>query len=265
MKSNLPQLMAAGPQAPPAATRWRSARDAVALLIAMLVPSLMTWLEFTVVPYQSEDAKPTVQAVFLAGKGVQFLLPLVFVLLVEPRAFVPSWPTRRYLLLGVVFGLIVGAGALALYFLWLRDTTLFDGTAGKFVQWLEDWGLATPAAFWTMAVAFAAIHSLLEEAYWRWFVFGWLRRYLALPWALAISSVGFMAHHVVILSIYLPGNFWLGVVPFSLCVALGGVIWGWLYDRGGSLIPVWISHALVDLALMLLGWDLALQYWAKAG
>ena len=35
----------------------------------------------------------------------------------------------------------------------------------------------------------------------------------------------------------------------ALSVAIGGVIWASLYKRCGSLIPGWISHALVDAAI----------------
>ena len=39
-----------------------------------------------------------------------------------------------------------------------------------------------------LAVFYSAIHSLLEEYYWRWFVFGRLSQLCKLPTAIAISS-----------------------------------------------------------------------------
>jgi membrane protease YdiL (CAAX protease family) len=29
----------------------------------------------------------------------------------------------------------------------------------------------------------------------------------------------------------------------------------WLYHRSGSLLAPWVSHALVDAALVVIGWD----------
>ena len=36
-------------------------------------------------------------------------------------------------------------------------------------------GLQSPAAFIVLGVFYALVHSLLEEYYWRWFVFARLR------------------------------------------------------------------------------------------
>jgi len=72
-------------------------------------------------------------------------------------------------------------------------------------------------------------NSVFEEYYFRWFVFGRMRSFLPLWPAAALSGLVFMAHHVVLLSVYLPGQFWTLTVPFSLCIAVGGAMWAWLY------------------------------------
>jgi membrane protease YdiL (CAAX protease family) len=43
-------------------------------------------------------------------------------------------------------------------------------------------------------------------------------------------------------------------VPATAAVALGGVIWCWHFQRSGGLLAPWISHLLVDAALMLVGY-----------
>ena len=125
---------------------------------------------------------------------------------------------------------------------------------------LEGFGLATPAGFVLLTVFLALIHSLLEEYYWRWFVFGWLRRLLPLLPALLLSSVAFMSHHVIILAVFFPGQFWTATVPFSLAIAGGGFVWAWLYDRTGSLYAPWLSHLIIDLAIMAVGYDMVFAY-----
>jgi membrane protease YdiL (CAAX protease family) len=107
-----------------------------------------------------------------------------------------------------------------------------------------------------LGVAYALFHSFMEEYYWRWFVFGQLERLVSTPTAIAVSALGFMAHHVIVLATYFgwaaPAT-WI----FSLCVAVGGAVWAWAYHRGGSLLSPWISHGFVDAAIFLIGYDLA--------
>jgi membrane protease YdiL (CAAX protease family) len=107
-----------------------------------------------------------------------------------------------------------------------------------------------------MAAFIAVAHAALEEYYWRWFVFGRLRRHLAVGAAAVLSGLAFMGHHVLVLAVYFPGRFWGAAVPLSLAIAVGGVVWAWLYHRSGSLLGPWLSHVLVDAAIMLIGYDL---------
>ena len=107
-----------------------------------------------------------------------------------------------------------------------------------------------------MASFIAVGNSLLEEYYFRWFIFGRMRAFLPLPSAIAASALVFMAHHIILLSVYLPGHFWTLTVPLSLCIAVGGGIWSWLYARTGSLYAPWLSHAIIDVAIGVVGWDL---------
>ena len=65
-----------------------------------------------------------------------------------------------------------------------------------------------------------------------------------------------MAHHVIVLGVWFPDHVWAGVVPFSLCVAGGGAVWAWLYERTGSVYGPWISHMIVDAAMFVVGYDL---------
>ena len=76
-----------------------------------------------------------------------------------------------------------------------------------------------------------------------------------MPTAIVISSLGFMAHHVLVLGHFFGFNSfacWF----FSLCVAVGGAFWAWLYERTGSLLGPWLSHLLIDAAIFLIGFDL---------
>ena len=158
--------------------------------------------------------------------------------------------------LGAAFGVLVAAGMFALYFGILRHSSVFGDTPAMVHRKLEEFGFDTPAAYWAFAGFLCVIHSLLEEYYWRWFVFGQLRRVAPAGAAILVSSFAFMAHHIIVLNVYFPGQFWTATLPFSLCVAGGGIIWAWLYDRSGSLLGPWLGHLLIDAAILVIGYDL---------
>jgi uncharacterized protein len=110
--------------------------------------------------------------------------------------------------------------------------------------------------FIALGAFYAVFHSLLEEYYWRWFVFQRLQRLWALTPAIGLSSIAFMAHHVILMAVFFgwssPWTYF-----FSLSVAVGGAVWAWLYARSGSIYAPWLSHLLVDAAIFSIGYDLA--------
>ena len=69
------------------------------------------------------------------------------------------------------------------------------------------------------------------------------------------SSVGFAAHHVILLAVFFG---WISPWTWVLSVAVagGGAFWAWLYERSGSLLGPWLGHLLVDAAIFSVGWDL---------
>jgi membrane protease YdiL (CAAX protease family) len=120
---------------------------------------------------------------------------------------------------------------------------------------VRDMRLVTPGLYLSFALFLAVPHSLLEEYYWRWFAFGQLRRVAPLGWAIGISSLGFMAHHVIVIQQLLHGP-WALSLFLAGCVAAGGAVWAWMYDRQRSLYGPWVGHFLVDAVVMYIGFDL---------
>ena len=231
-------------------------RDLPALLLAMGFPTVMAWLYFMVLPTSASEGNPVLVTVFAASKVVQFAFPLIFVLLTERYRLGLPRLTLRGMVPAVAFGLATAAAVFGLYFLVLRSSGLFGPTSEKIDQWLTKMHLSTQSGFIIMAAGMSLVHSLLEEYYWRWFVFGGLRRRLPWAWAALISGLAFMSHHVILLAFYFPGNFWVMAVPFSLGVAVGGIVWAWIYERSGSIYAAWASHCIIDLAIMAVGYDL---------
>jgi membrane protease YdiL (CAAX protease family) len=229
------------------------------LLFAMVFPTLVAWLYFVALATGGGNANPAQQLVYSLGKVIQFGTPVAFVVLVERRWPHFLAPRRDGLGLGLAFGLLVAGAMFALYFLALRGSPAFSRTPVELLHKLQELGVDSPGGYLGLAVFIAVAHSLLEEYYWRWFVFGRLREFVPWRWALVLSSLAFMGHHVVVLHVYLPGRFLAEVVPFSLAIAVGGGVWAWLYERTGTLYASWLSHALVDAAIFVIGWDLIRQ------
>ncbi|MSR57198.1 MAG: CPBP family intramembrane metalloprotease [Planctomycetaceae bacterium] len=167
----------------------------------------------------------------------------------------PFRPQRADLVAGGLLGLAIVAVIAALYFGWLRRGGFPPEAVAAIRAKVEGIGVAGLPRFVTLGVFYAIGHSLLEEYYWRWFVFGRLQRLTRLPIAVGLSAIGFMAHHVCVLAQFFGWASALTVF-FSLSVAGGGVVWALLYRRYQSLYGVWLSHLLVDTGIFAVGYDL---------
>lgn len=230
----------------------RRKADTAALLFALVFPSVFTWAYFLGLAHFSTAWQ---QVCYVAGKTIQFALPAVWVIGVQRRRLRWAWPGRAGLLEGLAFGLAVFALALGLYHGWIRPAGWFAPLGPRVALKVARFGVT---GFWTFAALgafYSVLHSLLEEYYWRWFVFGQLGRHMPWPAALGVSSVGFTAHHVIVLGTYFG---WLspGTYLFSLAVALGGAFWAWLYQKSRSLAGPWLSHLWIDAAIFAVGYDL---------
>lgn len=234
-------------------------RSRPALLIAICFPSVMAWVYFEALaaPTGSRTAaEPAfgVLATYYAAKVVQFVFPILWVWRCEAGRKQRPASARRGVGLGVAFALAVAGTMFVLYFGLLRGHPLLARTPELLRAKLEDFHASTTARFMVLGVFISAMHSFLEEYYYRWFLFDGLKDHLSLWPAIAVSSLGFMGHHVIVLANYLPPGL---TALFSLCIAIGGGIWAWLYHRTGSLTATWLSHMLIDAAIMVVGYDLA--------
>jgi uncharacterized protein len=225
--------------------------DQAVIAVSIVLPTLVTWLYFEAFASSPVATKTA----FGIGKTIQFALPLVWVFLVRRQPLRLSWPKLDGVHLGIAFGAAVGGSMLLLYHFVLGPRGFFTTPAEEVRQKVAEFGVTTAASFAVMGLFYSLVHSLLEEYYWRWFVFGQLRRQIPLWPAIAVSSIGFALHHVLVLARYFGWNSpatWL----FCAGIVIGGAAWAWLYDRSRSLYGPWISHLLVDAAIFWIGYDL---------
>jgi membrane protease YdiL (CAAX protease family) len=239
-------------------TKARRKVTALAVAVALVLPSVLIWGWYVALARGgvSGPPNPLQQVLYVVSKAVQLAFPLLFVRAIDGRWPRPRRPRREGLGLGLGFGVLVGCGILVLYYAWLAGGAMLRDVPPRLAGKVDELGVRAPAALLGMALFLAVAHSLLEEYYWRWFVYGRLRGLVSDRVAVVVSSLGFTAHHVVILNVLLPGQFMTAVLPLSLGVAVGGVFWCWLYGRTGSLWWAWLGHVLIDAALLAVAWDL---------
>lgn len=219
------------------------------LALAMIFPAVMT-------AGYAMELLPTDwrKMVYIAGKIVQFSLPLFF-LYWTGRAKQPEGRDKPGCIAeGIIFGLMV-VGLMVVLVEFLLPREWFQDAGATIRKKLTAMDMFDPFRYTVLGVFYAMIHSLLEEYYWRWFVFQELGGFVRAAGAAVLSAAVFTAHHVIILGVYFEWKL-LPVALMSVGVFLGGLYWAWLYHRAGRLRDVWISHMFVDAGIFLIGYRL---------
>lgn len=229
----------------------RSGLAALGIAFALVFPTIITWAYFYRAAAATEGVQQTVMATL---KVLQFAFPAVWALLVLGDRIEWRWPSSRGIATGLVFGCATAAAGWLTYQFLLSGSPLFEAAADQIRAKVAGFGIDSVAKYAALGAFYSLAHSLLEEYYWRWFVFGQMRRLLSLGAAITFSAIGFMAHHVLVLSLYFGWWTWPTLL-FSAAVAVGGAFWAWLYDRTGSLIGPWLSHLVVDAGIFLIGFE----------
>lgn len=234
----------------------RSRAETAAIAFAILFPSLITWVYFVLL----RNAPAAIQqGACGVGKFLQFAFPLVWVVFIvrEPVFGAQRRPISGFGR-GIAFGLSVCVAAWALYMLVLRSWPGLD-VARQMVQGkVSGMGIDSTWKYCLMGLFYSVLHSGMEEYYWRWFVFARLTKLMGIPASIWISSLGFMAHHVIVLVFFFGPTSPLAYL-FSAAVAIGGACWAWLYQQSGTIGGCWISHAIVDVVIFTIGYDMVRQ------
>ena len=247
------------------AEKERNALHVIAVIFAIIFPSLVTFVYFKLL---SDHPPSTQQFAYGVGKFIQFAFPVFWVWLYfryrfgrkgerpddedsaekEGLASIPNW------LWAVGFGVDV---CLIMGIAWwvLSGGELLGGMTERLEEKVDGLGIDSVWKYALLGLFYALVHSFLEEYYWRWFVYDLLKRFVSVPMANIISSLGFMAHHVILLSVYFG---WSSPMTWlcSAGVAIGGIFWAWLYEKSGTLIWPWLSHMVVDAGIFALGYFL---------
>ncbi len=225
------------------------------IVAGLLLPTFVTWGYFVAMADWPAWSQKTV---YLLGKSLQFALPVLALWTLSPWSGIESKGKPKMLWLGLISGLVIGVAIYVLNRCFLSPLGIMEGPALQMRAKVSDMQIDSTASFVAIAVGYSLVHSLLEEYYWRWFVFGNLSKVVNFKTALIVSSFGFMLHHILVLATYFG---WTSIWTYlgSLGVATGGMIWAWLYQRSGSLAASWISHGVVDAAIFWVGFELVFR------
>ena len=113
---------------------------------------------------------------------------------------------------------------------------------------VEDLGISHHDFLFAIFIAFA--HSLLEEYFWRWYVFSRLKRLCSIKRAHGLAALAFALHHYVILSCFFS---WQLTFFLGTCVGIGGLIWTLQSEYHKSLLGSWVSHIIIDISIFVIG------------
>ncbi|MCM3595140.1 CPBP family intramembrane metalloprotease [Metabacillus idriensis] len=124
--------------------------------------------------------------------------------------------------------------------------SFFD--AGKLQQQLIDWNFTGGHLIWLILILLI-VNPLLEEYYWREFMYAKLMQKLSVLNTILITSFFYSLYHLLSFNFLFnwPINL-LAVIP----VFLAGMIWGYFRHRFRSLVPAILCHMLSDLGIMLI-------------
>lgn len=193
---------------------------------------------------------PLGHIIFVITRICLLLLPIAWFLIVDRGHLRWQRPSMRDMKAGLVIGVTMAGGIIGAYSAvgtrWLNPSTV--QTAAQNV------GLASPMAYLAFSIYFTVINAFVEEYIWRWFVY---RKWAVLvqpQTAVWLAALCFTLHHIIALYGY-TGNGLVTIVG-STGVFVAGAVWSWCFLRYQSLWVGYISHALADLAIALVGWHL---------
>ena len=226
--------------------RFRRISALIALLLLIPAPTIGT-----VLAMHLEITRGTWigQGVYGLSKVWIVVLPALWLLVVERRK--PAWsrPRKGGLGIGLLLGLVISALITAAYM--TVGEALIDPETVR--QAAVKNGIGTLERYIALSVGICFVNALIEEYVWRWFVFEKWAVFTGKHLAVVLAALSFTLHHVFALSAQ------FGVIATfvgSIGIFIGGAVWSWCYMRYESIWPGYLSHVLVDIAAMVIGWHM---------
>lgn len=217
------------------------------IIIPAILFQLVGSLFYFIIIKNPEIAK----TIYTTLKTVMILWPIIFVIWLKKIPLVKKAQKPNHIR-SLLYGTILGGIILGVTWL-LSDklihelsfaVPLLKERAGKF-------GIIDHYLFF--AVSLSTANALFEEYYWRWFIMRSLSTKFSITSSIIVTSLGFTAHHLVVLSQFVP---WLGVFILGSCVFVGGLLFSLIYNKTNSIVGSIVCHFLADSAILFLGYKL---------
>ncbi|MCB0351894.1 MAG: CPBP family intramembrane metalloprotease [Bdellovibrionales bacterium] len=222
----------------------------------LIVPAMTLPCISAIFYFDLYSGHPLATALYFLTKFFTLFWPLVATFLIF-RYWIPRFELRHSrhteaLVPGAITGSLIAAVMILGLFTPIGDAVFRYGwRIRQKAQELGFYNLYIP-----FAIFLSFFHSLLEEYYWRWFVYGTLRKLIHPILANLLAALAFASHHLVVLKEYFPLSW---ALFFSASVAVGGIIWNIHYERQQTIAGAWISHLIADLAIMTVGYFIIFQ------
>ena len=222
-----------------------SRRALIGISLVGFAPTLSILMTLLVI-----DGELSSQIFFILCKAWILFVPTYWFLCLEGNPLSWSLSDKNGIFEGVATGLAMSA---VILLVWI---TLGDSIDTEpMVEQLQNTGLTGIEVYMAGMFYWIFLNSLLEEYVFRWFI---TVKGVELTGSelggIVVSALMFTLHHA--LALYLFGFEWwqTGIACFGLISA--AAIWSWLYIRHRSIWVCWISHAICDVAVFAIGYQL---------
>lgn len=145
----------------------------------------------------------------------------------------------------LILGLGVYLGILVAYFA-LKDFI----NLSNIIEMLDKSASVDKNNFLWIALYISFINSLLEEFFFRGFIFLNLKRMSGRKFAYILSAFVFSAYHVAIM------GSWFSPIIFIIAMLglfVGALIFNYLNEKGGNIYNSWIVHMMANLSINTVG------------
>ena len=222
-----------------------SSRPLLGLSLVAFVPTLS--IVFTLHLSGNEAHS---QVFFALCKAWVLVVPTIWFLKVEGNPASRSLPDRDGLLAGAATGIAM-SGVIVVTWLALGDSI----ETSLIVQELEGTGLTDPNLYIAGMIYWIFLNSLLEEYVFRWFITTKSFEILNNEGGAVVSSaLLFTLHHSLALHLFGFEAWQIAIASFGLLSA--AAVWSWLYMRYRSIWVCWLSHAICDVAVFGIGYQI---------
>ena len=218
-------------------------RNLIALLLSVPVTSIGAIILLLIVPGIIGQTVLVMCQIWL------LILPVIWLLKVENKPLQISQPNQFDWITGVIIGLLMFSIILTIYWLLLRywiDVEIIQDRLDKIL------GQINRQHFVIVGAYFIFINALIEEYFWRWFIYSRCEELVKSKLAVWLTALFFTLHHTIGLAVF---TNWQITLIGSLAVFIAGIVWSEYYRRYRSLWSNYFSHVIADLALHIVAWQ----------